>query len=811
MPQDIKINIINSGFPEQSANDSEKRTLEFGLKVGKAIEYEWFRKDGNSAKYYDRWAEYHRLRLYARGEQPTGKYKQEMSTDGDLSYLNLDWTPIPIMPKFIDIVVNGMSDRLFDVKAFAVDALSAEKRLRYQETIEADMIAKPLLNQISDDFGIDPFSMDPNEVPDTEDELALHMQMKYKPAIEIAEEEALSAVMNENKWWDTKKRLDYDMAVLGISFGKHTFQKGHGIKIEYGDPANIIHSYTEDPYFTDVFYWGEVKPLHITELKKIDPGITKDDIKEISECGQAWSNHFNLSQFHQNSAFAKDTATVLFFNYKTTSRSIYKKKNLPSGGSRVIEKDESFNPLKEEMEERNFERIEREIDVWYEGVMILGTNKILQWRLMENMVRPKSTSQHAMPNYIACAPRMYKGAIESLGRRMIPFVDAIQMTHLKMQQISSRIVPDGVFIDADGLNEVDLGNGSTYNPEDALRLFFQTGSVVGRSFTGDGEFNHARVPIKEIQHNSGLNKMQALTANYNHYMGMIRDVTGLNEARDASSMDSNSLVGIQKLAALNSNTATRHILDAGIYTTRALAEAITVRVADLMEYSEHAERFASQIGKYNAMLIDEIKDLYLYDFGIFIEVAPDEEEKQQLNADINAALNSQDITIEDAIDIRVLKNIKIANQLLKVRRVKKAEQEEKKMMLQKQMDAQLNAQSQQAAAEARSMEMKMDAETKTAIVKAEGEEKRATMQIEAELKLMLMEKEFSYQMQLKGVEIDTIKEKEKMKEDRKDERVDKQSSQQSKLISQRQNNLPPMEFESKEDHMGGIGFGDISL
>ena len=139
-----------------------------------------------------------------------------------------------------------------------------------------------------------------------------------------------------------------------------------------------------------------------------------------------------------------------------------------------------------------------------------------------------------MPNYVAVAPRMYKGSIESLTRRMIPFADLIQITHLKLQQVIAKTVPDGVYIDADGLNEVDLGTGNAYNPEDALRLYFQTGSVVGRSYTQDGEFNNGRVPIQQLTSNSGASKTQMLLTNYNHYMDMIRTVTGLNEARDGS-------------------------------------------------------------------------------------------------------------------------------------------------------------------------------------------------------------------------------------------------------------------------------------
>ena len=428
----------------------------------------------------------------------------------------------------------------------------------------------------------------------------------------------------------------------------------------------MVYSYTEDPFFKDCFYWGEIKTLPIGELMKIDQSLTKEDLQQITQYSQSWYDYYNVAQFYENSMFYRDTCTLLYFNYKTTKKIVYKKKNFEGGGSRVIEKDDTFNPPAEMMEEGTFEKIEKTIDVWYEGIMVMGTNMLLQWKMSENMVRPTSASQHALPNYVACAPRMYKGAIESLCRRMIPFADLIQITHLKLQQVIARTVPDGVFIDADGLNEIDLGTGNAYNPEDALRLYFQTGSVIGRSYTQDGEFNNARVPIQQLTSNSGSAKTQMLITNMNHYIDMIRSVTGLNEARDGSMPDPNSLVGVQKLAALNSNTATRHILDSSLYIYRSMSEALTYRVADILEYSDFADEFANQIGKYNVSILDEIKDLYIYDFGIFIEISPDEEQKAQLEANIQMALSKGDINLEDAIDIREIRNLKLANQLLKL-------------------------------------------------------------------------------------------------------------------------------------------------
>lgn len=807
--KDVVVNISSTAFPSQFVSDSEKATPEFGLQVGQAIQYEWFRKDGSQCRYYNQWSEFNRLRLYARGEQSVQKYKNELAIDGDLSYLNLDWTPVPILPKFVDIVVNGMSDRLFKVKAFAQDAMSQAKRSKYQDMIESQMLAKDLLLKIQGETGVDPFVTNPEELPQTDEELSLYMQLKYKPAIEIAEEEAINTILDENHYQDTRKRIDYDLTVLGIGIAKHEFLPGSGVDVSYVDPANVVYSYTEDPFFKDCFYWGEIKTLPMTELLKIDPTLTREQMDEISKYSQSWYDYYNVARFYENSLFHRDTCTLLYFNYKTTKKMVYKKKILESGNTRVIEKDDQFNPPLEMMEDGKFEKIEKTIDVWYNGVMVMGTNFLLKWELAENMVRPKSASQHALPNYVAVAPRMYKGAIESLVRRMIPFADLIQLTHLKLQQVIARTVPDGVFIDADGLNEVDLGTGAAYNPEDALRLYFQTGSVIGRSYTQDGEFNNARVPIQQLTSNSGASKTQMLIANYNHYLDMIRSVTGLNEARDGSMPDPNSLVGVQKLAALNSNTATRHILESGLFIYRSISEALTYRVADILQYADFKDDFANKIGKYNVSILNDIKDLYIYDFGIFIEISPDEEQKAQLEQNIQVALAKGDINLEDAIDIREIKNLKLANQLLKLKRVKKQEREEKMAMQKQEMVSMQQMQSQELAAQTAMQQIQLEAQAKMQFKQAEVAFDIEKLKAEAELKRMLMAEEFSYQMQIAGVKETSLADREKMKEDSKAKRISQQNTEQSKLINQRKNNLPPLSFESNEDTLDGFDLAEF--
>ena len=794
--------IYQNPFPSQMVSDEEKQTYEYGLKIGKAIEGEWFKRKNNTCRFYDQWGEFHRLRLYARGQQPIQKYKDELAINGDMSMMNLDWTPVPIIPKFVDVVVNGMSDRLFKVRTEAQDVMSAERKNIFQEMIEADMVAKDFLKMTQDQFGVNAFNVDPQDLPDTDEELELYMQIKYKPSIEIANEIAIDTIFEMNRYDELRKLMNYDLVTLGVSVVKHSFLVNDGLKVDYVDPANWIHSYTEKNDFSDCYYFGEVKQMHYTEVLKIDPTLTEEQLNEIRNSSAAWYTYFPIIRNYQDDYFTNEIVTLIYFNYKASKKFVWKKKLLENGGERVIRKDEGFNPPMEDG--MPFERVEAVRDVWYEGVLVAGTNIILKWEMMRNMVRPKSASQRAYPNYVAFAPRMYKGSMESLVRRMIPFADQIQLTHLKLQQVTARVVPDGVFIDADGINEVDLGTGAAYNPEDALKLYFQTGSVIGRSYTQDGEFNNARIPIQELSTNSGQAKMSSLINNYNHYLNMIRDVTGINEARDGSTPNPDALVGIQKMAAMNSNTATRHILEGNLNITKRLAECVSIRVADILEYSDFAEEFAMQIGKYNISILDEMRDLYLFDFGIFIDLDPDEDERQMLEANIQVALQQQTIDLEDAIDIRNIKNIKLANELLKMKRKRRIEQQQKDKQMEFQMQMQTNMQSQQAAAESKAQLLQMEAQSKIQIKEAEANYDIMRMRAEVEMKRELMDLEFQYNMQLKGMESQELKKRDEDKEKAKDKRVDIQASRQSELINQRKNNLPPINFESTEDSLDGF-------
>ena len=791
-------------FPSQLVSNAERASEKYGLEIGKAIESEWFKRDAGTNKYYANRDNFHRLRLYARGEQSIQKYKDELSINGDLSYLNLDWKPVPIIPKFVDIVVNGIAERAYDIKAYSQDPISIKKRTNYMQNIVDDMVTKNFSQSVFDEFGIDIFKTDKDNLPENQSELELHMQLDYKDSIEIAEEEAIQNVFDHNKYDLLKKRLDYDITTVGMAAVKNEYTKSEGINIKYVDPADLIYSYTESPYFDDIYYVGEIRKVSLVDLKKQYPDFSDDDIKRYIE-GQGT----NVKLYNKSYAAAdpEDNAYVyvLYFEYKTFKDSVYKIKETSSGAKKAIKKDDTFNPPKDQR--ARFEKSSRTIEVIYEGAKIVGGDKILSWKLAENMTRPKSNTVKAQFSYNVIAPRMYKGKVESLVSRMTTFADMIQLTHLKLQQVLSRMVPDGVFLDADGIAEVDLGNGTNYNPQEALNMYFQTGSVIGRSMTQDGEFNHGRVPIQELQTGSSGNKIQSLITSYNYYLQMMRDVTGLNEARDGAMPDENALVGLQKIAAANSNTATRHILQGGLYLTLKTAEAISLRISDVLEFGPTKESFIQAIGKFNVATLSEMKNLQLHDFGIFLELAPDEEEKQLLENNIQMSLQKEQINLEDAIDVREVKNLKLANQLLKLRRKKKFEQDRAIQQENIKMQTQSNAQAAQAAAQADAQKQQSITAGKAQLAQVEGDLAMKRLEREAQLKKELMYEEFKLNMQLKEADLNVIKDKEKYKEDRKDDRTKIQASQQSKLIDQRKNNKPPQNFESDMgfDTLGGFG------
>jgi len=787
----------NSSFPSQVVSDEEKKSFEYGVQVGRAIEGEWFHGGRSGNRFATNWNRYHNLRLYARGEQPIQKYKDELSINGDLSYLNLDWKPVPVISKFVDIVVNGMSEKKYKVNAYAQDPSSLKERTNYAENLLRDIVAQEDIQILRDSIGVDTANFKgKTDLPETPEDVSLYMQLKYKPSIEIAEEEAINNTLAKNKFELVRRRLNYDLTVLGIAAVKTDWNKAEGVVVDYCDPAKMVWSYTEDPNFEDIYYVGEVKSITIPELKKQYPFISEEELDRISKMGNRSDYVVGWNDYDEN------TVQVLYFEYKTYMNQVFKIKHTANGLEKAIEKTDSFNPP----EADTFKKVSRTIEVLFTGAKILGYDQMIDWKMSENMTRPKSDTTKVCMNYAITAPRMYKGRIESTVSKITGFADMINITNLKIQQVMSKLVPDGVYLDIDGLAEVDLGNGTSYNPQEALNMYFQTGSILGRSLTQEGDMNRGKVPIQELSSSNGQSKLAALINTYQYYLQMIRDVTGLNEARDGSAPMEDTLVGLQKLAANASNVATRHILQSSLYLIARTCENISLRISDSVEFALTDQSLRRAISSFNVGTLEEISSLHLHDFGIYLELEPEEEEKAQLEQNIQASIKMGGIDIEDAIDIRQINNLKLANEVLKQKRKKKLEREQQQQQSNIQMQAQANAEAAEKAAMAEAQKQQILTQEKISIEQAKAQFEIQRLQTEAEIKRGLMQAEFDFNMQLAQVRANAEGKKEQEIEDRKDKRIRMQGTQQSELINQRKNNLLPTNFESSgNDVLGGIG------
>jgi len=779
----------SSTFPSQTVPDAEKATPEYGRQVAQAIETEWWRQGGNGTRFALSYNLFHQRRLYAKGEQPVQKYKDELSINGDLSYLNLDWKPVPIIAKFVDIVVNGLSNKDYEIKAFAQDPVALKKRTDYATAILQDMAAKPYLDNLQNTLGLDEYQTDKTKLPESEEELDLHMQLSYKQSIEIAEEEVINNELSKNRFDNIKKRFNQDLVTLGIAAVKTSWNKANGVTVDYVDPAYLIYSYTEDPNFEDIYYVGEVKAMTIPEVAKRFPGLSEAELTKIQE-----TQGYSSQTMYGWQTYDPNTVQVLFFEYKTYNTQVFKIKHTDQGLQKALVKDDQFNPPDSDM----FETVSRKIEVLYQGAKIVGNNQLIEWKMSENMTRPFSDTTKVEMSYTICAPRMYKGRIESLVSRVTGFADMIQITHLKLQQVIARMVPDGVFLDMDGLAEVDLGNGTNYNPAEALNMYFQTGSIVGRSLTQEGDMNPGKVPIQELQTGSGGAKIQSLIQTYQYYLQLIRDVTGLNEARDGSLPEKDTLVGLQKMAANASNTATRHILTASLWLTLRTCENISLKIADSLKDPLTLNSLKNSISTYNVGTLSEIQNLSLHDFGIFLELEPEEEEKAMLEQNIQMSLQQGGIDLEDAIDIRQVKNLKLANQMLKQKRKQKQKQMQEAQQANIQAQANANAEASERQAQAEMQKQQALTASNVQYEQAKNQMEIQRLQTQAQLDMEKMQMKHQLDMEIEKLRVEAMKEKESFIEDRKDKRTKMEGTQQSRMISQRNNDTMPIDFENNQ-------------
>lgn len=793
-------------FPNYLAPDSEKDTEEYGLKMGEAIQYEWFNKpsNGGACTYYDRRQKYHTLRLYGRGEQSSDLYKKMLSK-GTTSYTNYDWRPLQVIPKFVKLITNQMSERLYEVGVNATDKYSTDLRNKQKEYLQNIVASKPIFDLAQQTFGVNIAPPDMDELPKSNEEVDLWMDMKYKPSIEIAAEQAIKFTLDANDYDEIQNKLIEDITVIGIAAVKHTTDPTKGIQVKLVDPADLVFSYPRQRNFKDVHYFGEVEKMTVNELKRITGDkFTDEQIKELGFSNREWQNYHGNTNGDSNYKTSGDLdgmmVDVLNFTFKSTNTITYKKKFTKTGGYNMTKKDSTFNVKKGS--EDGYEVIKKTIDVWYEGSMVLGTQLIFNYRKCENMVRPKGFLNQTAPNYIVYAPELYQNRTKSLVERIIPYVDQMQQIHIKLQQLIAKARPNGIYIDVDGLSEVDLGDGNFLTPLELVKIYDETGNVLGTSINSEGEYNYGKEPIRELK-NGIVDGLDRLINAYNHYLNLLRDSIGIPAGADASTPNADLAVGVQQQMALNSNTATRHILDGVLSITKNLASGLSLRIKDIFKYSDLKEVYINAIGKLGVEALKSMQDYALYDLGINITIKPDAEEKQYLEQNIQMALSKDLITITDAIDIRSIGNIKLANKVIEIRckqRIKEKKQEALDMI---QANSEAQIKSAQAAAEAKMQEVQTEIQGKIALKEKEGELKERALKLEAELKGSLMDKEFDFNMQLRGMDMKIKSDETQMKEKNKFDLQNLRDTNDSKKTEQKKFNQPAINFESSEDNLSG--------
>jgi len=752
--RDNKIDEIG-GYPSPLAPKKIKDSKKYGLKYFKSMYKDWSGNGGNSISGKKR--RFNLARAYANGSQSNDKYKSLLNTSGDQSYMNLDWSNLSIIPKFVDVIVNGLAEQDYEMKVKAIDSVSLNKRMKDRDKLFVDMINKDWKKEFSRVAGME----QPNDEgsPESSDELDLYMSLTYKQKNELAMEQALSGIKELNDYHEIRSQLLRDLTVCGMAVAKTHTDPVRGIKIKYVDPANFIHSYSKAPDCKEIFHAGEVRRMTIGEIRRLaKPGeLLEKDLEDIArrysgkESNSSSFNSmgiYNAELGYEEYEYDNFTIEVLDACFKSDYKVVYEKKTNKHGQTNVYRKKEGYKRPKRSKYKR--ELIEQPASIYYKGIYIVGTEHVINYGVMENMVRKKSTLDDTPCPYIVYIPNVHQATSKSLVERMIPFADQIQLAHLKMQLVIAKARPKGAAFELGSLENVGKGDGATFTPLELQDIYDQTGNIYYRRQDDEGTQNQV-LPIQELENGIGKD-MQSLIAIYNHNMQIIRDVTGINEARDATQPSNKALIGTQKLALMASNNATKHVNNGELSISTRVAEHCVLRLQDIVKYSNLKKKYLAMLGEAVIESITIGKDFHINEFGLYVELGPDEEERQSFEQNIQMSIQQKELRIEDAIAIRSIDNVKMANQMLILRR-KKYQQETQQLAQQQQQQAQQMQQQQaQAAIQKVQTEKQLEAQTATDLENLKHNHEMERLQLEYNLK-----------MQLKGVENEGLSNKEQIK------------------------------------------------
>ena len=782
------------GFPDPLASPDEKSSKEYGIQYAKAIDSQWGRMTDTGSLVGKRNRIFERSRDYATGTQDTNIYKQLLNSldpsNGDGSLMNLDYTPVPILPKFVRIVVNKILSRGLYPNLEAVDPLSNSEKNNAKKLLEVQVENKELAMKIKQESGI-VLGEDPEKLPDSKEEVEILYGANIKTAGEIAAQLATELTLTWNNFEDAIfRRCVNDLVTLGMAVVKRTNDPNEGIKTNYVDPAMFIHNYTEDPGFEELTYAGHIKKVTIAELRRLaGSDLSEDDLKKIAEKAKNNSGNdaskYNKQRFDNTLnkmtyGYDEYTVNVLDFEFLSVDKMYFEEKENRHGNQDFFYKGHEYKEKTGTVFERKPHLMH--VKVVYGGSYVLDGGHLYGYGKKKNIPKNIHDLSQARLSYSVVATNIRDMIPKSMVDTCIGFADMLQLTHLKIQQAIAKAKPDGLIIDIEGLENVQLGKGGELQPLELHDIYEQTGVFYYRSKNPEGGFQNP--PIRSIE--NSIRNINEYINLYNHYLRMIRDATGINEVMDASTPKGDALVGVQQQAIAAGNNALYDITNASMVLYKRVCDDVVKCLQVIPNDSVLYRVYEKSIGERSMEILHSFNELPMYNFGVRVTQEMSDDDRIFLEQNVQATLAQKEIDLEDAMAVRQVKDIDQAQRLLAVRRKRRLSELQSQQQQNIQLQAQANAQAQQQAMQIEAQKMQMQAQLEAQKIQLKGQ---VEVQVASALHAMRKELEIIRAESSLGFKADEKEFREKievLKEDRKDERVAKQAMEQSKLISQRQ-------------------------
>lgn len=800
------------GFPNPLAPAEEKASDGYGCKYAKAIENQWGSVDDGNSLFKRRYDTFKKNRKYANGTQDTVIYKKLLTSldpnGNDGTLLNLDFTPVPILPKFSRIVVNNVLARSPYPNVEAIDPLSSSYKDIEKKKMEAEVLAREELKKLKDKTGMT-VSRDPDDIPETLEEAEIFMGTSIKTDAEIAAQLGANMTLQWNEFNDTTfRRCVEDLTVLGMAVVKRDNDPNYGITTSYVDPIDFVHSHTEDPNFSDVVYAGHVKKISIQELKRLaGDQLTEEQYEKIAKkvMGRHGNNSSSYNRRHYDEingrtsyGYDEYVVEVLDFEFLSVDTMYFEEKTSRFGNTGFYNKGFSYKQRANSLTERV--SVPMNITTVYGGSYVLGCGYLFNYGLKKDVPRNQHELSRARLSYSISATNLQDMMPKSLIGGCLGFADMLQLTHLKIQQAIAKAKPDGLIIDIEGLENVQLGKGGELQPLDLHDIYEQTGVFYYRSKNPEGGFQNP--PIREI--GNSIRNINELIGLYNHYLRLIRDSTGINEVMDASSPNSEALVGVREQAIKASNNATYDITNSAMLLFKRVCDDIVRCLQIVPKGSKVFESYSHAIGESNMKVLSSFSDLSMFNFGVKVVKEMDERDKVQLEQMVQISLGQKEIDLEDAMAIRDLKDIDQAERLLMLRRKKRKMMMMQEQQMMQQQQAQLAQQQQQAKAQMEAQKAQMEAQIEMQKIQAKAQAEIMVAQATHELRKEIETIKIQASLGFKTDDQEFREKLEVLKEDRKDDRVKKQAVQQSKLMSQRKDQRGELDEEQGSEQIANM-------